>query len=318
MELPSLSTHYSIACNNMDRLDDVTVFLAVAEHGSFAQAARRLGRSPAVVTRAVASLETRLGVRLFNRTTRAVSLTDVGQRFRNGARRVVADFDEIEREAAGQGNAPRGDLAVTAPILFGRLHVLPVVTEFLAQYPDVTVRLLLVDRSVDLIEEGLDVAIRIGVLRDSSAIATSLGALRSVVVTGPSYLARRGEPQQPADLTSHDIVVFTNLWSIERWIFENGVSVAIRPRLAVTTAEAAIDAAKAGFGITRALGYQVADAIADGSLVRLLRAHEVEPWPLHLLYPSGPHPAPKLRAFVDFTVPRLRQRAERVREMLDR
>jgi DNA-binding transcriptional LysR family regulator len=300
----------------MDRLDDVTVFLAVAENGSFAQAARRLGRSPAVVTRAVANLETRLGVRLLNRTTRAVSLTDVGQRFRAGAARVLADFDEIEREAAGQGNAPRGELAVTAPILFGRMHVLPVVTAFLAQYSDVSVRLIMLDRSIDLIEEGVDVAIRIGVLRDSSAIATSVGALPSVVVAAPSYLERKGTPAAPSDLAAHDVVVFSNLWGVERWTFADGVSVAIKPRLVVTTAEAAIDAAKAGFGITRVLGYQVADTLADGSLVRLLRAHEVEPWPVHLLYPSGRHPAPKLRAFIDYAGPRLRQRLEQVREIL--
>src|SRR5262245_54197288 len=299
----------------MDRLDDVAVFLAVAEHGSFAQAARKLGRSPAVITRAVANLEARLGVRLLNRTTRAVSLTDVGERFRAGAARVLADFEEIEREAAGQGNAPRGELAVTAPILFGRLHVLPVVTAFLAQYPDVSVRLIMLDRSIDLIEEGVDVAIRIGVLRDSSAIATRIGSLPSVVVATPSYLERKGTPQAPPDLAAHDIVVFSNLWGVERWTFAEGTSVAIKPRLVVTTAEAAIDAAKAGFGITRVLGYQVADALAEGSLVRLLRANEVEPWPVHLLYPSGPHPAPKLRAFVDFAAPRLRQRTERVLEM---
>jgi DNA-binding transcriptional LysR family regulator len=300
----------------MDRLDEVSVFLAVAEHGSFAQAARSLGRSPAVVTRAIADLESRLGVRLFNRTTRAVNLTDVGQRFQVGARRVLADFDEIEREAAGQGDAPRGELAVTAPILFGRLHVLPVVTDFLAQYPDVSVRLIVTDRSVDLVEEGLDVAIRIGVLRDSSAIATKIGALPSVVVATPEYVARRGIPREPADLAEHDIVAFGGLWGLERWTFAHGVSVAIHPRLTVSTAEAAIDATKAGFGITRMLGYQVAEAIAEGSLVRLLRDYEVEPWPVHLLYPSGPHPAPKLRAFVDFAAPRLRQSTDRVTQVL--
>jgi DNA-binding transcriptional LysR family regulator len=300
----------------MDRIDEVTFFLAVAENGSFAEAARKLGRSPAVVTRAVASLEARLGVRLLNRTTRAVSLTDVGQRFRAGATRVLADFDEIEREAAGHGNAPRGELAVTAPILFGHLHVLPLVTEFLTHYPDVSVRLLLVDRSVDLIEEGLDVAVRIGVLRDSSAIATGIGALPSVVIAAPSYVARKGEPREPADLAHHDIVAFTNLWGNDRWTFAGGASVGIKPRLLVTTAEAAIDAAMSGFGITRVLGYQVAEAIADGALIRLLRGHEGEPWPVHLLYPSGPHPVPKLRAFVDFVAPRLRQRVERVMELL--
>jgi DNA-binding transcriptional LysR family regulator len=300
----------------MDRIEDVAVFLAVAEHGSFAQAARQLGRSPAVITRAVANLEARLGVRLLNRTTRAVSLTDVGQRFRVGAARVLADFEEIERDAAGHGKAPRGELVVTAPILFGRLHVLPLITEFLAQYPDVSARLMLVDRTVDLIEEGLDVAIRIGILRDSSAIATSIGALPSVVVAAPSYLTRRGEPQAPADLAEHDIIAFPNLWGTERWSFGSGTSAAIRARLLVTTAEASIDAAKAGFGVTRVIGYQVADALADGSLVRLLRAYEGEPWPVHLLYPSGTHPAPKLRAFVDFVAPRLRRRIETVMAVL--
>jgi DNA-binding transcriptional LysR family regulator len=302
----------------MDRLDEVSVFLAVAEHESFAAAARRLGRSPAVVTRAIADLEARLGVRLFTRTTRAVNLTDVGQRFRVGAQRVLADFEEIEREAAGEGNAPRGELNVTAPILFGRLHVLPIITDFLTAYPDVSVRLLVTDRPTDLVEEGLDVAIRIGVLRDSSAIATSIGALPSCVVATPEYVARRGTPKEPADLGAHDIVAFGGLWGLERWTFANGVSVAIKPRLTVTTAEAAIDAARSGFGITRMLGYQVADPIAEGSLVRLLRDYEVEPWPVHLLYPSGPHPAPKLRAFVDFAVPRLRQRTDRVTQVLAR
>jgi DNA-binding transcriptional LysR family regulator len=205
---------------------------------------------------------------------------------------------------------------VTAPILFGRLHVLPVITDFLTAYPDVSVRLLVTDRPADLVEEGLDVAIRIGVLRDSSAIATSIGALPSVVVATPEYVARRGTPREPADLASHDIVAFGGLWGLERWTFARGVSVAIKPRLTVTTAEAAIDAATAGFGITRMLGYQVADPIAEGSLVRLLRDYEVEPWPAHLLYPSGPHPAPKLRAFVDFAVPRLRQRMDRVTQVL--
>src|ERR1700680_907097 len=192
----------------MDRADSVAVFVAVAEQGSFAKAARRLGRSPASVTRAVADIEARLGVRLLNRTTRAVSLTEVGQRFLDGATRVLADFDEIEQAAAGQGVAPRGALAITAPIVFGRLHVLPIVTQFLAAYPDVSARLKLIDRNVDLVEEALDVAIRIGALADSSAIATRVGAVAETIVASPSYLARRGAPGMPGDLTNHDIVAF--------------------------------------------------------------------------------------------------------------
>src|SRR6185295_14135131 len=176
----------------MDRIDNVAVFTEVADRGSFAEAARRLNRSPAAVTRAVAELEARLGVRLLNRTTRAVSVTEPGQRFLAGAKRVLADLAEIEQAAAGQGSAPRGELRLTAPIVFGRRHVLPLVTDFLAQYPDVSVRLALLDRPADLVEEGFDAAIRIGALADTSAIATRVGELRRIVVAAPGYLKRRG------------------------------------------------------------------------------------------------------------------------------
>src|SRR2546430_11415039 len=181
----------------MDRIESVAIFVEVAERRSFATAARRLARSPAAVTRAVAELEGRLGVRLLNRTTRAVSVTEAGQRFLAGARRVLADLDEIERAAAGEGRAPRGELRVTAPILFGRLHVLPIVIEFLGRFPDVSVALSLLDRPVDLVEEGLDVAVRIGALAESSAIATRVGAVHRVVVASADYLAQYGTPQAP-------------------------------------------------------------------------------------------------------------------------
>ena len=203
----------------MDRTDAIAVFIAVADHGSFAAAARRLGRSPASVTRAVADLESRLGVRLLTRTTRAVSTTEAGQRFLGGAKRVLADLDEIERAAAGQGTAPRGELRLTAPILFGRLHVLPIVTEFLDRFPEVQAALALVDRPVDLVEEGLDVAVRIGALGESSAVATRVGALRRIVVASPDYLARRGTPQRPADLTDHAVVAFSGIAGVEHWVF---------------------------------------------------------------------------------------------------
>ena len=299
----------------MDRTDAIAVFIAVADHGSFAAAARRLGRSPASVTRAVADLESRLGVRLLTRTTRAVSTTEAGQRFLGGAKRVLADLDEIERAAAGQGTAPRGELRLTAPILFGRLHVLPIVTEFLDRFPEVQAALALVDRPVDLVEEGLDVAVRIGALGESSAVATRVGALRRIVVASPDYLARRGTPQRPADLTDHDVVAFSGIAGVEHWVFREAagdVNVAIRPRLVVSTAEAAIDAARAGFGLTRVLSYQAAEDVARGSLLRVLPAYEGDEVPIHLVYPGGRHPPPKLRAFLDFTTPRLRRRCAAV------
>ena len=295
----------------MDRTDAIAVFIAVADHGSFAAAARRLGRSPASVTRAVADLESRLGVRLLTRTTRAVSTTEAGQRFLGGAKRVLADLDEIERAAAGQGTAPRGELRLTAPILFGRLHVLPIVTEFLDRFPEVRAALALVDRPVDLVEEGLDVAVRIGALGESSAVATRVGALRRIAVASPDYLARRGTPQRPADLTDHDVVAFSGIAGVEHWVFREAagdVNVAIRPRLVVSTAEAAIDAARAGFGLTRVLSYQAAEDVARGSLLRVLPGYEGDEVPIHLVYPGGRHPPPKLRAFLDFTTPRLRRR----------
>jgi DNA-binding transcriptional LysR family regulator len=299
----------------MDRIDSVAIFAEVAERGSFADAARRLNRSPAAVTRAIAELEARLSVRLLNRTTRAVSMTDAGQRFLAGARRVLADLDEIEQAAVGLGSAPRGELTLTAPIVFGRRHVLPVVSEFLAQYPDVTARLTMIDRSVDLVEEGLDAAIRIGALADSSAVATRLGAVRYIAIAAPAYLDRRGAPASPEDLVHHDIVAFAGLIGANQWRFD-GASVRIAPRLVVTTAEAAIDAAVAGLGITRVLSYQAVDVLAAGSVVRLLAEHDVTDLPVHLLYPGGRHPAPKLRAFVDFTVPRLRRRLDEVARAL--
>jgi DNA-binding transcriptional LysR family regulator len=295
----------------MDRTDAIAVFIAVADHGSFAAAARRLGRSPASVTRAVADLESRLGVRLLTRTTRAVSTTEAGQRFLGGAKRVLADLDEIERAAAGQGTAPRGELRLTAPILFGRLHVLPIVTEFLDRFPEVQAALALVDRPVDLVEEGLDVAVRIGALGESSAVATRVGALRRIVVASPDYLARRGTPQRPADLSDHDVVAFSGIAGVEHWVFREAardVNVAIRPRLVVSTAEAAIDTARAGFGLTRVLSYQAAEDVARGALLRVLPAYEGDEVPIHLVYPGGRHPPPKLRAFLDFTTPRLRRR----------
>ena len=297
----------------MDRIESVAIFVEVAERRSFAAAARRLARSAAAVTRAVGELETRLGVRLLNRTTRAVSLTEAGDRFLAGARRVLADFEEIERAAAGEGAAPRGELRITAPILFGRLHVLPIVTEFLGRFAEVSVALSLIDRPVDLVEEGLDVAVRIGALAESSAVATRVGTVRRIVVASPGYVTQHGTPLSPGDLGAHAVIAFSG--GADHWVFRNEqreTSIAIRPRLAVTTAEAALDAVRAGFGIARVLSYQAAGDISRGSLLRLLAPYEGDELPIHLLYPGGRHPPPKLRAFLDFAKPRLRRRCQAV------
>ncbi|MDI1345231.1 MAG: LysR family transcriptional regulator [Pseudolabrys sp.] len=303
----------------MDRIEDASVFVQVAERGSFADAARHLNRSPAAISRAVAELEARLGVRLLTRTTRAVSMTDAGQRFLVGAKRVIADLEEIELAAAGQGRAPRGELRVTAPIVFGRKHLLQLVLEFLSQYREVSVRLMLLDRPVDLVEDGLDVALRIGSLANTSAVATRVGEVNRVSVASPDYLAGRPAPLAPRDLDGHDLISFNGLDAAGRWHFggaDNGIDVAVKPRLIVTTAEAALDAALAGFGLTRLLSYQAVEALADGKLVRVLKEYETEPTPIHLVYPDGKHPAPKLRMFLDWTAPRLRQRCEAISRAL--
>jgi DNA-binding transcriptional LysR family regulator len=300
----------------MDRIEDIEVFAEVAGQGSFAAAARRLNRSPTAVTRAVADLEARLGVRLLNRTTRAVSLTDAGERFLGGARRVLSDLAEIEQAAAGLGTAPRGELAITAPMLFGRLHVLPVVNEFLAAYPDVNARLMLLDRPVDLIEERLDAAIRIGPLADSSAIATRLGAMRRVIVASPDYLKRRGRPEYPGDVAKHDVIVFGGLGG-SRWDLGAGEKpVRFTPRLTVNTAEAAMDSVMSGLGITRVLSYQAVDALTRGDVVQVMDGYGREETPVHLLYPGGAHLPPKLRAFIDLAVPKLRKRLDEIARSL--
>src|SRR4029450_9317647 len=218
----------------MDRTEAIAVFVEVADRRSFVAAARRLRRSPTAVTRAVGELETRLGVRLLNRTTRAVSLTEAGERFLSGARRVLADLQEIERAAAGEGTAPRGELRVTAPILFGRLHVLPIVTEFIGRFADVSVALSLIHPPVGPVEEGLGVAVRIGALAESSAVATRVGAVHRIVVASPGYLAQSGSPQAPADLGAHVVVAFSGIAGVQHWVFHNAggeTRVAMRPGL---------------------------------------------------------------------------------------
>jgi DNA-binding transcriptional LysR family regulator len=285
----------------MDRLDAIAVFVAVVDARSFAAAARKLGRSPAAVTRAIASLEGRLGTRLLNRTTRSVSLTDTGQQYYVGARRVMEDFQQTELVAAGAQIAPKGTLRVTAPVVFGRLHVLPVVAAYLGAHRETDVQLMLSDSIINLVEEGIDVAVRIGALPDSTLIARRVGEVRFVVCASRDYIRQRGRPRRPADLADHDAVVSSSHPG-DRWVFHRkgrDSAVTVRPRLAVNGAEAAMDAAAAGLGVARVLSYQLRPRVAAGSLVSILDEWEERVRPVQVVVPAGRHMAAKVRAFVD-------------------
>ncbi len=295
----------------MDRLHAMQLFAAIGEAGSLTAAAKRLRVALPTLSRKLAQLESHLGVRLVTRTTRRFALTEPGRRYLDSCRRLLAEIDEAERQAAGEYDAPRGRLTVTAPIVFGRLHVLPVVMEFLKTYPEVDLRLSLVDRIVDLAEENLDAGLRIGTLPDSALIATRLGAVRHIACAAPAYLKENFTPRSPADLTRLHCIASTNLAPPEQWVFHeagNPIAVAVRARLTVTTAEAAIDAAVAGLGVTRLLSYQAAEAIRARKLQRVLRAFEPPELPVHLVHSEARLVPPKLRAFLDFAAPRLRKR----------
>jgi DNA-binding transcriptional LysR family regulator len=295
----------------MDRLEAMSILLAVVDAGSLSAAARRLGMPLPTVSRKVAELEAHLRARLLHRTTRQLSLTEAGAAYVAACRRILDDVGEAERIATGEYGAPKGELAVTAPIVFGRLHIVPVVAEFLAQYPEIRIKLLLTDRVVHLMEEQIDVALRIGELPDSTLVASRVGTVRSVVCASPAYLAQRGVPAGPEALAAHDCIGFDVLESRRAWVFGDGkstVSVPVIPRLEVNTAEAAIAAATLGVGLIRVLSYQVADAVGNGALGVILRDYEPAPLPVSLVH-KGQTPLPrKLRVFLDFAAPRLRAR----------
>jgi DNA-binding transcriptional LysR family regulator len=298
-------------CNSMqDRLDALTIFVAVAEQQSFAEAARQLSRSPASVTRGVAALEERLQIRLFNRTTRAVALTDAGARYLENCRRLLAIYDELEAVNLGERVEPRGWINVTAPVMFGRLHVLPLVQDFLGKYPQIDVRLLLLDRVASLVDEGLDLGVRIGQLPDSSLRAVLVGQVRRIVCATPQYIARHGAPATPRDLTNHSVVACTTVTPIpDRWSFHrpSGVtSVAVTPRLIVNTTAAAVDAALNGLGLTCIMSYQAEPHMAAGLLQTVLVKYEPPPAPIHIVHPEGRHLPAKIRLFVDHAAGALR------------
>jgi len=284
----------------MDRLDELTIFVAIVEAGSLVSAARRLRRSPPAITRALSSLEDRIGLRLVDRTTRRLAPTEAGSALAERARAWLAGYEDL---LVGASQAPiRGVLRITAPVQFGRRHVAPIVSAFLNEYPDMCVELSLNDRNLDLIEEGLDLAVRIGPLADSSLIARQVGSVRRVVVASPAYLARRGVPRTPADLATHDTIFGMARSSAREWRFgppRRSSVVRLSPRLLVDDVEAQLQAAEAGRGIARVLSYQVSDELAAGSLVRLLQDFEPEALPVQLVTLSRSYMAPKVRAFLD-------------------
>lgn len=296
----------------MDRLEAMRLLLKVVDRRSFSAASRDLGVPLATVSRKVNELETHLGTRLLVRTTRKVALTDAGATYVASARRILDEIDETERIAAGEFHVARGELILTAPVFFGRLHVLPIVSEFLAEYPEINIRLLLSDRNLHLIEDHVDVAVRIGRLPDSTLIATRVGWMRTVVCASPKLLAEKGVPMSPEDLAVLPCVNFEFLSPVSAWAFrlngDRGVTdVPIRPRLSVTTAEAAVRAASDGVGATRVLHYQCAEALRDGSLQIILADFEAEPLPVHLLYTGRGSLPTKTKVFLDFATRRLRE-----------
>jgi DNA-binding transcriptional LysR family regulator len=285
----------------MDRLDVLAVLAAVLETGSLAAAGRRLRRSPPAITRAIASLEQRAGARLIERTTRRLSPTAAGQALTERARLLLDGYDEAMQ--APMEAALRGTLRVTAPVVFGRRHVTPCVLAFQDAHPDMQVELVLADRNLDLVDEGLDVAIRIGRLADSGLIARRIGAVRRQLVASPAYLAAHGTPHVPADLTGHAVIASVSLDAPLEWRFredERERVVRLTPRLMVNDVEAMLLAARSGHGIARPLSYQVAEELEAGALVRLLPAFEPAAEPVHLLFAGGRLMRPGVRAFVTF------------------
>lgn len=300
----------------MDRLEAMRSLIVAVDEGSFSAAARRTNTPLPTISRRIADLEAHLGAQLLIRTSRRLHLTESGEAFVAAARRLLDDLDDVERAAAGEYRAPRGELVVTAPISFGRLHVAPLVHEFLAAYPEVSVRLVLSDRLVLLAEAHVDAAVRIGNLADSELNARKVGEVRWVICGSPGYLRGRAAPVRPEDLQQHECVALEGLPNARSWSFQQGRRtqfVAIQSRFTVNTADAVVDAAVGGVGLARIVNYQAAGALAEGRLVPLLRDHWPEPMPVHLVHAARRNQPLKLRAFLDFAVPRLSRTLDAIR-----
>jgi DNA-binding transcriptional LysR family regulator len=285
----------------MDRLDAMQTFVAVADLKGFAPAARKLHLSPSAVTRLISALEERLGARLLQRTTRQVALTDVGTRYLERVRRILSDVEEAEGAAEGERTLPSGRLVISAPVGFGRLHVSPVMSAFLKRYPEVAGELRLSDQMINLVEDGVDLAVRIGHLADSTLVARHAGEMRRIVVASPAYLKARGEPKTPASIAAHDTIQFGAMAASEWRFVGNGseVRAAHAPRFITNSADAAIQYAEAGGGLTRVMFYQAADALRAGRLRIVLAKFEQKPLPIHLVYPTSRLLSAKVRAFID-------------------
>ena len=290
----------------MDRLEQMRLFIAVAEDESFAAAARRLRISPPAVTRAVAALEASLGVKLLNRTTRSVRVTETGERYLEDARLVLEAAQAADDAAAGINGTPRGQLAVTAPVLFGKQYVTPVIVDYLQQFPDTTANTLFVDRIVNLVDEGLDVGVRIGELPDSTLQARRVGSVIPMLVAAPSYLSKQGTPTCPQELREHTLIASRAGDFPLSWRFaDTSEPVRVRPRLVTTTNDSSIEATRLGLGITRAISYQINTNLADGSLVRVLGDYEPAPLPVNVIHREGRYSSARTRAFIEMLVQRL-------------
>ena len=304
----------------MDRLEAMSILVAAAESGSFSAASRKLHMPLPTVSRKVAELEAHLNARLLVRSTRKLTLTDAGAAYLAACKQILEQVSEAESAAAGEYSTPRGELVATAPVVFGRLHVLPIVSDFLAAFPEITVRLVLADRNLHLLDEHIDVALRIGKLPDSSMVAIEVGTVGRVVCASPHYLSQAGEPKTPADLARFSCIVSDALPSGFLWNFASAHSpqqtVPVHARLSVNTVEAAIDAAVAGVGLTNVLSYQAAGAVSEGKLKRVLRDFEPEPVPVSVMHAGQGKLPLKTRSFIDFTVPRLRAALARDKDIL--
>jgi DNA-binding transcriptional LysR family regulator len=296
----------------MDRIDAMKVFVATLDEGSLAGASRRLGRSPAAVSRAIAFLEEHVGTALLHRTTRTIKLSEAGERYAAACRRILTDLEEADLLIAGERSAPRGLLTITAPVAAGQDMLQPIIDEFVDRYPAVSVRLNMLDRPVSLIDEGMDLALRIAHLPDSTLVAIPVGEVRRVVAASPRYLAKHPPISEPADLARHQIISMTH-FGLDSWSFPppSGSTiprvVQFTPRFIVNSIQAAVASAVAGHGVTRMFSYHIAEQVKDGLLKIVLSENEPAPLPVHLLTPHGRLAVPKVRAFVDFAAPRLRR-----------
>jgi len=292
----------------MDRLDSMSILVTVTEAGSFSAAARLLDTPLTTVSRKISDLEGHLKTQLLTRSSRRISLTDAGRSYVAACKRILEDVGEAERIAAGEYTAPKGELSVTAPIVFGRLHLVPVLADFLQAYPDIDVRLTLSNRQINLTEDGIDAALRVGDLPDSALIATRVGTIRRVFAASPGYLKARGMPQKPADLIGHDCIGVQGFTGSGFWSVADDGEILVRYRLIVNSTDAACEAAKEGMGIVSVFSHHVTSNFQDGTLVSVLPDFKRETLPLSLVRGAGEYLPLKLRAFLDFVTPRLKAR----------